>query len=733
MSSKISNEFDAVFLLDRLPDLILLLNERGKIIYANHRSLELLGNEELLIGKSFHNLVDERDLARCPEQIEDWIDWQGCNNFPWEISIYLEDGRKQLVSGSAKKLSLPSESESSSNLQGILISLRPIGKPDGSNIRRDLLIAAVEAAHSSIVIADTYQEDLPLIYVNQGFLKLSGYEEGEVLGQNCRFLQFPNQEEAIRDENQEDLVELRKALKTGKSISVILRNYRRDGSLFYNDLYITPVYEKESLVAFVGVQNDVTDRVEAQQQLQKHQNTLSSFFAATDALLGIVELPDGEPIHHVLINDSVVEFFQVAEKASQITLASLGLSPEIETQWQKAFEQCQHSGETVKFECELKRAEEIRYLRVTVNAIKIEPEATPRCCYFAEDLTDLHTAENRRMLMEAAVDNTEESIIITTPNLNKSENNPEIIYVNKAFTEITGYEPQEAIGKTPRILQGMMTDPSVLKRLRENLIEKQAFRGETINYRKDGRPFVIEWNIASITDKEGEITYWVAAQRNVTRRRQLEKEVLEIQAKEQERIARDLHDSVQQKLNVIGTLSSLIEYQLDSQLTPESKKLLKRLFDATKQANNQVRAISHSLYPVSIERNGLMIALQHLATTTEEVFRINCKFTFEQPILIGDRALATHLYRIVQEAINNAIRHGQAKQILIGLARDRKENQYILTVSDDGVGISDEVLKAENRGIGLNSMRYRAEIIDGDFSIERSKNGGTVVTCAFSC
>lgn len=730
----IVNQSDAVFLLDRLPDLILLLDERGNITYANHRSLELLGNEDELIGKSFRNLVDEGDLARCPEQIEDWIDWRGCNNFPWEISIYLEDGRQQLVSGSAKKLSLPSEVESNINLQGILVSLRPIGKPDSFNIRRDLLIAAVEAADSSIVIADTSQEDLPLIYVNQRFLQLSGYEKAEVLGRNCRFLQFSNREEAIRDEDRADLAKLRKAIKNGTSTNVILRNYRRDGSLFYNDLYITPVYEQERLVAFVGVQNDVTERVQSQEQLQEHQNTISSFFAATDALLGIVELPDGEPIRHVLINDRLAEFFQVAEtKASKITLASLGLSPETKTQWQEAFEQCWQTKEAVKFQCELERAEEIRYLRVTVNAIKTEPEATPRCCYVAKDLTDLHTAKTRRMLMEAAVENTEESIVITTPKLSKSENNPEIVYVNKAFTDITGYETQEAIGKTPRILQGAMTDPSVLDRLRKGLIEKQAFRGETINYRKDGRPFVIEWNIAPIIDEEGKTTHWVAAQRDVTRRRQLEKEVLEIQAKEQERIARDLHDSVQQKLNVIGMLSSLIKHQSHSELTPESRKLLKRLFDATKQANDQVRAISHSMYPVSIERNGLMTALQHLATTTEEVFMVNCEFTFEQPILISDRAMATHLYRIVQEAVNNAIRHGGAKQILIGLARKQKENKYTLTISDDGIGISDEVLEAEDRGIGLNSMRYRAEVIDGNFSIKRHKNGGTVVTCAFSC
>ena len=80
----IFNESDAVFLLDELPNLILLLDEEGNVTYGNRRSKELLGDEDVLIGKSFRNLIDKQDLARCPEQIEDWIDWRDGNDFPWE-------------------------------------------------------------------------------------------------------------------------------------------------------------------------------------------------------------------------------------------------------------------------------------------------------------------------------------------------------------------------------------------------------------------------------------------------------------------------------------------------------------------------------------------------------------------------------------------------------------------------------------------------------------------------
>ena len=726
------NQSNALFILDRLPDLVLLLQDEGTITYANRRSIEVLGNENTLIGKQFRDLVDEKDLERLPNQLKDLVEWRSTKGFPWELRIRLPNGQMQLVSGNAEMLPTASEPKTSTNLQGILITLRPIGEPDSKNIRRDLLIAAIEAADSSIVIADMTSEDFPLIYVNQGFLQLTGYEEEEVIGQNCRFLQFYDDNEN-RDFQRSKIEEIRKAVTEGNSTNVVLRNYRKDGSFFYNDLYLTPVYERERLVAFIGVQNNITERVLTRQKFVERERITNSFLAATDALIGIVELPPSAPIRHKLLNDRAAKFFQVESKETEdVTIASLNLSPEIKTQWESAFERCWQTQEAVKFDCSLERSGESRYLQVTINSIKAESSAIPRCCYVAKDITDLNTAQTHLRLMKAAVENIHESVVVTQPGLNKDENQPKIIYVNKAFTEMTGYKSEEAIGKTPRMLQGDLSDPGVLERLRTTLIDRQSFRGETINYRKNGQPFVVEWNIASIQDEDDEVAYWVAAQRDVTRRRQLEKEVLEIQAREQERIARDLHDSVQQKLNVIAMVASLLQHQLNGKLTPQLKGFLDRLLESSRQASSEIRDISHSLHPVNIEKSGLMTAFQHLSTTTKEVFDVHCEFTYEQPILIDDPTKATHLYRIVQEAVNNAIRHGKATQILIGLAKV-KENKHTLTISDNGIGISNEVLQNQDKGMGLNSMRYRAEFIEADFAIERGEEGGTVVTCIFDC
>jgi two-component system cell cycle sensor histidine kinase/response regulator CckA len=127
-------------------------------------------------------------------------------------------------------------------------------------------------------------------------------------------------------------------------------------------------------------------------------------------------------------------------------------------------------------------------------------------------------------LVNLAVLQSKESVLITTANLNLP--GPEIIFTNPAFTEMTGYSAKEVLGKTPRILQGPLTDKKVLHELRRNLEAGDVFEGETVNYRKDGTPFDLEWQIAPLKNDNGELTHFVAIQRDVTERHQAQKDIL---------------------------------------------------------------------------------------------------------------------------------------------------------------------------------------------------------------
>jgi signal transduction histidine kinase len=144
-----------------------------------------------------------------------------------------------------------------------------------------------------------------------------------------------------------------------------------------------------------------------------------------------------------------------------------------------------------------------------------------------------------------------------------------------------------------------------------------------------------------------------------------------------------------------------------------------------RNATKQARALARGLSPVEIEPNGLMSALNNLAINATNLFRVHCSFECPQPVLLENRASATHLYRIAQEAIGNAVKHGRAKTIVIILKR--VDGELILTVKDDGAGFSQD--GRSMGGMGLRIMEYRADMIGAMLRIDSVKGGGTTVAC----
>ncbi len=139
----------------------------------------------------------------------------------------------------------------------------------------EILIAAARSTSDGIVIADARQDDTPVIYVNPAFERITGYRSEEVIGRNCRFLRGVETDEVQTNR-------LRDALRNGQECTITLRNYRKDGTLFWNELHIAPIFESGVLTHFVGVQTDVTRRVDAEkrsrellEELEKHNSHLS--------------------------------------------------------------------------------------------------------------------------------------------------------------------------------------------------------------------------------------------------------------------------------------------------------------------------------------------------------------------------------------------------------------------------------------------------------------------------
>lgn len=239
--------------------------------------------------------------------------------------------------------------------------------------------------------------------------------------------------------------------------------------------------------------------------------------------------------------------------------------------------------------------------------------------------------------------------------------------------------------------------------------------------REDGRPWFIHGVGVDITDlKRAE----AALHEERNERKRLEHALLEISGREQRRIGQDLHDGLGQHLTGTAFMSKALQQRLAAQALPEAEDAAK-IVRLVNHAIEKTRELSRGLLPVVSEDDGLMTALQRWAGEVEDLFGISCRFVCESPVLIKDVAVATHLFHIAQEAVNNAIKHGRARRILIGLGM--RAGIGHLTVEDDGTGIPATL--AHHQGMGLLIMSYRANMIGGALDVRRGVHCGTIVEC----
>lgn len=231
-----------------------------------------------------------------------------------------------------------------------------------------------------------------------------------------------------------------------------------------------------------------------------------------------------------------------------------------------------------------------------------------------------------------------------------------------------------------------------------------------------------------VLERTGELTEANRQLRDAFRRRRhLEREVLGISEREQRRIGRELHDSLGQQLTGIAIMAKVLEQKLQRQDVAEATDA-REIAQLVNQAVEETRQLSRGLHPVGLDENGLMSALEALAATTQSLFGISCVFRCETLVPVRDASTAVHLYRIAQEAVTNAIRHGEPQRVLLEL--DGAGDRATLAITNDGRPFPPELPR--HSGMGLQVMSHRAEMIDGVLDVRPGPAGGTQVTCTFS-
>jgi PAS domain S-box-containing protein len=326
------------------------------------------------------------------------------------------------------------------------------------------------------------------------------------------------------------------------------------------------------------------------------------------------------------------------------------------------------------------------------------------------------SAERLRAILETAVEG-----IITIDERGIIES------FNLAAERIFGFKAAEVIGKNISV---MMPAPhheqhdSYLANYRHTGHAKIIGIGREVSgRRKDGTIFPMDLSVSEVRLAERRL--FTGFIRDITERKRLEKEILEISEREKRRIGHDLHDGLCQHLAGVEMMSQVLEQKL-SLRSRDAARRAGEIARNVREAISQTRSLARGLSPVTLDSEGLASALQELALNTGKIFGVACRLDCDPPVSVADHAVATHLFRLAQEAVANAIKHGRAKRISIRLTGDR--GRVILKVDDDGTGFPAEIFKS--KGMGLRIMQSRVGMMDGTLSIERNPAGGACVICS---
>ncbi len=241
---------------------------------------------------------------------------------------------------------------------------------------------------------------------------------------------------------------------------------------------------------------------------------------------------------------------------------------------------------------------------------------------------------------------------------------------------------------------------------------------------RDGKNRWFEISEVPVFDSAGNLLSIEGIATDTTDRKRLQQQILEAATREQERIGRDLHDSLGQQLTGIAFLTKRLSERLSLTEHKESENAL-RISELVNQAIYETGTLARGLSPVVTQPEGLPIAIAQLLEGIESLFEISCHFKCQDELTVREHIVATQLFRICQEAANNAVKHGKPDNLWIDLSSTK--GRLRLAVADDGTGVSENI--RESPGLGMRLMKYRAEIIGAELEIRPRLLEGTELIC----
>ena len=299
-----------------------------------------------------------------------------------------------------------------------------------------------------------------------------------------------------------------------------------------------------------------------------------------------------------------------------------------------------------------------------------------------------------------------------------------ITYVNDSFCKILKLPREQLIGRPMKQFISQWDFKNWMQKLRS----KDATEPYELTLKGgDGSSIYTLISPRAMNDSQGSFIGGFAVITDITERKQLEKEILDVSEQERQKISHELHDDLGQQLIGIEFMTKVLKNKL-KRTSPNDTRYASEINQLVKESIKKTRRLARGLSPVYLVSHGLESSLEEIADSTSNIFGILCTFNCPRHVSIKDNSVATHLFYITKESIHNAIEHGKSTKISIDLLNN--DDIVSLSIRDNGVGIQD--MSKSFSGIGLRIMNYRARMIGASLQVESEPGGGTVVTCSFS-